>query len=196
MKVFEENKIYELELSKSESSVIYAFLTVNSYDRLYYEYTRNKINTAMDDKGREGSGKQLLFRESLIMLKKEDRLIDAIMMNQLALGLLLEHYVKCCGGHKSEEIRYLKLNSILLYELYITVCERIIAEENEYIAKNKGVNGLSQQQTDILNQEIKPLKDISKRLDKMIGLKKLKLMDNEYKKISIENHLNYCLQEF
>ena len=51
MSIFSRDKTYNLELNKNESSVIYAFLTVNSYDRLYdtYRVLLSSVTNAMLD---------------------------------------------------------------------------------------------------------------------------------------------------
>ena len=196
MSIFNKDKTYNLELNKKESSVIYAFLTVNSYDRLYDTYREYKKNVEDEDIKRKGSREQLHYRDSLNRMKEEDRIVDIIMMNQLALGLLLEHYVRCCAGQKENETKIFKLNSILIYELYVTICERIIAESKDYNAKKSGQEIVKQDELESIIFRVNVLKNINKKLFKIIGLKDLDVMENEYKKISVEDHLSYCLQEF
>lgn len=196
MNIFESNNVYDIELNRNESYVIYEFLTVSSYDRLYDDYAEYKSKIASDDTGRKGSGEKLHYSENLNRMKKGDRLVDIIIMNQLALGLLLEYYVKYCGGHKDGEVRIFKLTSILAYELYVTICERIMAETKDYDTKQKSVEPVPQTDMDKIIYRIKVLKVIEKKLYSLIGLKTMKIMENEYKKISIKEHLDYCLQEF
>lgn len=193
MKIFDD-KVYSLELNYNESTVMLGFLTVNSYDRLYSEYRQYIEAIKAEDIGMMGSGKKLHFIESVNRLKGEDKITDAIMMNQLALGLLLEHYARFLAGIKKNESRNLKLNSILIYELYITVCERIIIETNDYSKFDNDEK--SQKKKHQCALRLNELKSIADKIKECVSLKTLSLMEIEYEKISLKSHLDLCLQEF
>lgn len=196
MNIFNNNKIYELHLNEKESDVIYAFLTVNSYNRLYDTYRAHKHSIASDDIERKGSREQLHYKDTLNRKKDEDRIVDTIIMNQLALGLLLEHYVTCYNVFKGKDVKVFKLNSILAYELYVTICERIIAETKDYKDTKENNETNNQESLNKIAEKINILKNLNKKLYKIIGLKDLEVMESEYKKINIIDHLDFCLQEF
>ena len=193
MNIFND-KIYSLELDSIQANVIYQFLTVNSYDRLYDEYRAYNEEIKAKDKEMQGSGKKLHFIENVNRLKDEDKITDIIMMNQLALGLLLEYYVKYVAGIKDGDNRFLKLNSILMYELYVTVCERIALEENNYNSYNN-TEAVQKLKSDCASR-INTLKNICDKIEEMVGLKNLSLMEIAYEKITVQSHLDLCLQEF
>lgn len=193
MNIF-DNKVYSLELNFAQANVIYQFLTVNSYDRLYDEYRAYNEDIKAKDKEIQGSGKKLHFIETVHRLKDEDKITDIIMMNQLALGLLLEYYVQYVAGIKDGGNRILKLNSILMYELYITVCERIALEESIYNSYDNTESARKLKSECILR--INTLKNICDKIEEMVSLKELSLMEIAYEKITVQSHLDLCLQEF
>lgn len=193
MKIFDD-KVYSLDLSYNESTVMLGFLTVKSYDRLYDKYRQYNENIKTEDKEMMGAGKKLHFIESVNRLKDEDRITDAIMMNQLALGLLLEYYARFLAGIKKGESRKLKLNSILIYELYITVCERIIIETKDYSEFDDDEK--SKRDKNLCALRLNELKSIADKIKECVSLKTLSLMEIEYEKISLRAHLDLCLQEF
>ena len=194
MDIFNTNKIYSLQLDFNQANVIYQFLTVNSYNRLYDDYRAYNEEIKAKDIEMQGSGKKLHFIESVNRLKDEDKITDTIMMNQLALGLLLEHYAKYIAGIKQGDIRVLKLNSILMYELYVTVCERILLERNRY----NNYEDSEKNKKDKINcgKRIEILEDVCDKIASVIGSRDLPLMEIAYEKITIKSHLELCLQEF
>ncbi|HHD2824469.1 TPA: hypothetical protein ACOTHD_003066 [Clostridium perfringens] len=194
MDIFNNNKTYSIELDYIQAKAIYQFLTVNSYDRLYDEYKGYIEKIKAEDIEMQGSGKKLHFIENVNRLKDEDKITDTIMMNQLALGLLLEYYVRFIGGIKDNDKRSLKLNSILLYELYVTICERIIIESINY--NNFENNEASKKLKLDCGNKIDTLKNISNKIEDVVGLKELSLMEIAYEKITVKSHLDLCLQEF
>lgn len=195
MNIFEENKTYSIDLTKEECQIIYKFLTVNSYDRLYDTYRNYRLKIRDEDIAMKGSGEKLHFIQSVNRLKEEDEITNSIMMNQLALGLLLEYCVKFLLIKQNDgEIREFKLNPILTFEFYITICERIIAETDKY-------NEYSDDECDKKDKiscknRINLLKNISEKIKSIVTMKNLSLMQVEYEKISLEEHLDLCLQEF
>lgn len=193
MNILEEKKIYSIKLTQVESRLIYKFLTVSSYDRLYDTYITYRKKITDEDLAMQGAGKKLHFIQSVNRLKEEDGITDSIMMNQLALGLLLEYCVKYLVNQKEGEIRDFKLNPLLTYEFYITVCERIIFEENKY--KTFSDNQSDLQDKKLCKTRIKLLQNISEKIKNSISMKNLSLMEVEYEKISLEKHLDLCLQE-
>ena len=66
----------------------------------------------------------------------------------------------------------------------------------DYNAKKSGQEIVKQEELESIIFKVNVLKNINKKLFKIIGLKDLDVMENEYKKISVEDHLSYCLQEF
>lgn len=194
MDIFNNNKTYSIELDSIQAKVIYQFLTVNSYDRLYDEYKDYIEKIKDEDIKMQGSGKKLHFIENVNRLKDEDKITDTIMINQLALGLLLEYYARFIGGIKDGEKRNLKLNSILLYELYVTICERVIIESINY---SKFENNEDSKKSKVeCENKINTLKTISDKIEEIASLKELSLMEIAYEKITVKSHLDLCLQEF
>ena len=186
MSNFDFKKEYSINLNKDELSCILKFLTVNSYSRLYTEYEEFKNDVKQDEIERVGSGENQHFSDKMKILDLEDKITDAIMKNQLALGLLLEKYVDQITVQQSESKTF-NLKALLMYELYITVAERVI-ELDSVIRKSDDVN---KKNIAIINRDI--FNNINKKIYNAIGLKDLSIIKIDYNNLTIEEHLELCL---
>lgn len=186
MSNFDFEKQYKIELNKGELNLILKFLTVNSYSRLYKEYEEFKNDIKQDEISRAGSREKQHFSDKMKLLSLEDRITDTIMKNQLALGLLLEKYVDQIPIQQYENKTF-NLKALLMYELYITVAERVI-ELDSVIRKSEDVN---KKNIAIINRDI--FKNINKKIYNAIGLKDLSIIKIDYNNLTIEEHLELCL---
>lgn len=186
MSNFDFKKEYKIELNKNELNCILTFLTVNSYSRLYKEYEEFKSNVKQDEISRVGSGEKQHFSDKMKILDLEDKITDGIMKNQLALGLLLEKYVDQIPI-QNREIKIFNLKVLLMYELYITVAERVI-ELDSVIKKSEDIN---KKNIAITNRDI--FKNINKKIYNEVGLKDLSIIKIDYNNLTVQEHLELCL---
>lgn len=182
---------YKINLNDNERSVITNFLSAFTYTRLYTEYSRLKEEIKEQDKDMARTGQKLHFTDKLNRLSREDNITDDLVKNQLALGLILENFM----DRQVNDV--LELNAMLMYEFYVSIAEaieknNIIVSEEIIIQDNNYMKKKSKQE--IAKKDNIILKNINKKIIKLVGLKNIYIMKLDYEVLSISEHKEVCLK--
>lgn len=179
-----EEKI--LIINKNDYYDLFSIMQPQTYHRLYREL--EEIEKEYNIKiSRIMTHQKEHFPDKLKHLIQMDKLRDELIKNQCALGMIFERLIY--AKYDANNNKVVILNLFLLYEMYISLANRI--ETYETLIQNY----TEEQYKADVNKYIKNKNSFKRTIDKIfvtIGLEDLSKIELEYKTLNTKKYIDIC----
>lgn len=179
----------KLIISKRDYVPLYNIMRPQTYHRLY-RALKNCENTYAAKVAKIMNHEKEHFSDKLNHLIEMDKLRDDLIKNQLSLGIIFERFIYT--NVDANENKAVKLNFLLLYELYISLANRIEIYE-DIISKYSDIEYKEDENGYVFQTE-----SFKRTLDKifeLIGLENLHKIELDYKKLNINEFIEICIEK-
>ena len=181
--LLEEKKLI---INKKDYDDLFSIMQPQTYHRLYRELEETEKEYTLKI-GRIMTHQKEHFPDKLKHLIEMDKLREELIKNQCSLGIIFEKliYAKYDENHNKVVI----LNLLLLYELYISLANRIEIYETLTLSYTE-----EQYKADV-NKYIKNKNSFKRTIDKIfeaIGLEDFSKIELDYKTLNTKKYIDIC----